>query len=71
VGGYFCSLFFTFCYFLLFFLLLVTFVNYFLLSKGAKGVVLACFFFLFKGERVRHDFNFFFFFIVEGEGGGS
>jgi len=36
--------FFTFCYFLLFFLLLVSFVSYFLLSKGVRFVTF-CYFF--------------------------
>jgi hypothetical protein len=50
--------FFTFCYFLLLFLLLVKFGNYFLLSKGVRFVTFSTFFFasdydklLFTGPR--------------------
>ncbi len=65
MGGYFCWLLFIFCYFLLFILLLVAFGNYFLLLKGATGVVLFCFF----REGVHLYLFILIFFIVEGEGG--
>jgi hypothetical protein len=43
------------CYFLLFLLLLVTFINYFLLLRGARGIVVL-YLFIVQGEGVRLDF---------------
>ncbi len=67
----FCKLLFTVergkvCYFLLFFLLLVTLINYFLLLRRArvKGSIHCA-----MGERVHLDFFPSFFLTVEGEGG--
>ncbi len=58
-GGKFCKLLFTgfrgkVCYFLLLFLLFVSFVNYFLLWRQGKGCTLIFFLFLFtvEGEGV-------------------
>ncbi len=50
------------------FLLLITFINYFLLLRRARGIVLL-YLFIIQGEEVCLDFYFFNFFTVEGEGG--
>ncbi len=67
----FCKLFFTaergkVCYFLLLFLLLVTFINYFLLLRRARVYIL---FIVRRGKGCTLNF-FLLFFTVEGEGGG-
>jgi hypothetical protein len=54
-------IFFTFCYFLLPFLLLVTFINYFLLVKGVRFVTF-CYFF------TACNFDKLFFTIEKGQG---
>ncbi len=48
------------------FLLLVTFISYFLLLRGARGIILL-YLFIVRGEGVRLDFNFLIFFTLEGE----
>ncbi len=52
------------------FLLLVAFINYFLLLRGARGIVLL-YLFIIQEEGVRLDFIFFISFTLEGEGGTS
>jgi len=54
-------------HFLLLFLLFVTFVNYFLLLKGTRGVVLFCFFIV-QGESMRLDFILFLIYCWKGRG---
>jgi len=67
-GGCFCWLFFHFLLFFVIFLLFVIFVNYFLLLKGARCVVLI-YFLIVQGEGVRlHICPSQISFIVEGEG---
>ncbi len=50
------------------FLLIVTFINYFLLLRGARGIVLL-YLFIVQGEGVCLDFIFLISFTLEGEGG--
>jgi hypothetical protein len=52
------------------FLLLVIFINYFLLLRGARGIVLL-YLFIVQGEGVRVNFIFFISFTLEREGGTS
>jgi hypothetical protein len=49
-------------------LLLVTFKNYFLLLRGARGIVLL-YLFIVQGEGVRLDFIFLISFTLERDGG--
>jgi hypothetical protein len=53
---------------LLLFLLFVTFINYFLLLRGARGIVLLHLFIV-QGEGVRLDFIFLISFTLERDGG--
>jgi len=46
---------FTVCYFFFIFLLFVTFINYFLLLREARGIVVL-YLFIIQGEGVRLDF---------------
>jgi hypothetical protein len=48
--------------------LLVTFMNYFLLLRGARGIVLL-YLFIVQGEGMRLDFIFLISFTLEREGG--
>ncbi len=50
------------------FLLIVTFINYFLLLRGARGIVLL-YLFIVQGEGVHLDFISFISFTLEREGG--
>jgi hypothetical protein len=52
------------------FLVLVAFINYFLLLRRARGIVLL-YLFILQGEGVRLDFIFLISFTLEGEGGTS
>jgi hypothetical protein len=53
------------CYFLLFFLLFITFINYFLLLRRARVYIV----FIVRGGKGCTLIFFLFFFTVEGEGG--
>ncbi len=57
-------------HFLLLFLLFVIFINYFLLLRGARGIVLL-YLFIVQGEGVRLDFIFLISFTLERDGGTS
>ncbi len=53
---------------MLLFLLFVTFINYFFLLRGARGIVLLHLFIV-QGEGVRLDFIFLISFTLERDGG--